>query len=96
MTTTEFVGEKREDILRIAARHGACHVRGFGSVARGEAAETGDVDLLEDTPEPTGPWFPVGLAIGLEELLGRRVDVATEDRLYRLIKKRTLKEARPP
>ena len=29
--------EKRQEILRIAAKHGARNVRVFGSVARGEA-----------------------------------------------------------
>lgn len=95
MTTSELVREKRDDILRIAARHGARNVRVFGSVARGEAAEASDVDLLVDTTDSTSPWFPVGLVLDLQELLGRRVDVVTEDGLYWLIKKRILKEARP-
>ena len=36
----------REEILRIAAKHGAYNVRVFGSVARGEADEKSDIDLL--------------------------------------------------
>jgi uncharacterized protein len=38
--------EKREDILQVAAKHGAGRVRIFGSVARGEADEASDLDLL--------------------------------------------------
>ena len=33
----EFLKSKRQEILAIAARHGARNVRVFGSVARGEA-----------------------------------------------------------
>ncbi|HTN69633.1 MAG TPA: nucleotidyltransferase domain-containing protein [Methylomirabilota bacterium] len=73
--------EKREEILRIAERHGARNVRVFGSVVHGEATETRDIDLLVDTAEQTSPWFPAGLAAELEELLGQRVDVVTTNGL---------------
>jgi len=39
---------KLEEILRIAAQHGASNVRVFGSVARGEATDESDIDLLVD------------------------------------------------
>ncbi|MER3486292.1 MAG: nucleotidyltransferase, partial [Chloroflexota bacterium] len=42
MTPNELLAAKREEILRIAAKHGAHNVRVFGSVARGEADETSD------------------------------------------------------
>lgn len=91
----DLLREKREDILRIAEKHGAKNVRIFGSVAHGEATETSDIDLLVDTAEQTSPWFPVGLAAELEELLGQRVDVVTTNGLYWLLRRRILKEARP-
>jgi predicted nucleotidyltransferase len=40
------IEQNREEILRIAARHGARNVRVFGSVARGEDRFDSDVDLL--------------------------------------------------
>jgi hypothetical protein len=86
--------ERREDILSIAHRHGARNVRLFGSVARGESTEESDIDLLVDAGEKTSPWFPAGLIDELETLLGRRVDVVTEDSLYWLLRRRILKEAR--
>lgn len=95
MTTTDLVQAKREEILRIAERHGARNVRVFGSVARGEATDASDLDLLVSTTEHTSPWFPAGLMLELQELLGRRVDVVTEDGLYWLLKRRILREARP-
>ena len=78
MTTQELIQEKREEILRIASRHGAANVRLFGSVARGEAEATSDIDLLVQATSDTSPWFPVGLIEELEGLLGRKVDVVTE------------------
>jgi len=40
------IEDKRDDILRIANRHGACQVRVFGSVASGEIEPESDVDSL--------------------------------------------------
>ncbi len=81
-----LVREKREEILKIAAKHGAYNVRVFGSFARDEADEKSDVDfLIEAGPERT-PWFPGGLIVDLEELLGRKVDVVTEKGLRQRIK----------
>ncbi len=93
--TKDLLREKREEILRVAEKHGARNVRIFGSVADGEATKSSDIDLLVDTAEETSPWFPAGLVAELEELLGQRVDVVTTDGLYWLLRRRILKEARP-
>jgi predicted nucleotidyltransferase len=45
MGISEALKNKREEILRVAARHGAGNVRTFGSVARGESDEKSDLDL---------------------------------------------------
>jgi predicted nucleotidyltransferase len=95
MGIKELLKEKRQEILAIAARHGAYNVRIFGSVARGEADEASDVDILVDAGPETSSWFPAGLIIDLEELLGCEVDVVTEAGLRPRIKDRVLKEAMP-
>jgi uncharacterized protein len=90
----DLLSEKREQILAIAAQHGAYNVRGFGSVARGEARIDSDVDFLIDYQlEKITPWFPAGLTIDLEALLQRKVDVATVDMLKERMKDRILQEA---
>src|SRR6266496_953957 len=38
--------ERRKEILRLAEQHGAHSLRVFGSVARGDANENSDLDLL--------------------------------------------------
>ena len=90
-----LLAANRDAILALAERHGARDVRVFGSCARGDPTETSDVDLLVSTTEHASPWFPAGLKLDLEQLLGRRVDVVTEDGLYWLLRQRILREARP-
>ena len=93
MGIDELLGGKRDDILRIAARHGARKVRVFGSVARGEADETSDVDFLVEL-EPGRTLFDLGgLLMDLRDLLGRDVDVVTERGLKTRIRTRVLQEA---
>ena len=46
MRLDQLLEEKRGEILRIAAEHGAREVRVFGSVARGEADRESDLDFL--------------------------------------------------
>lgn len=86
---------KREEIRRIVARHGAGNVRVFGSVARGESGPESDVDLLIDVVSETSSWSPAGLILELEELLGHRVDVVTENGLHPRIREHVLRDAVP-
>ncbi len=95
MTPAELLTTKREEILRIAARHGATNVRVFGSVARGEAGPESDVDFLVDVGPNRSTFFPAGLLADLEDALGCKVDVLTESSLHWYIRDRVLQEARP-
>jgi uncharacterized protein len=90
----ELLGERRSQILAIAEKHGAYNVRVFGSVARGEATEDSDIDFLIDYDlEKITPWFPGGLLLDLEQLLNRKVDIATVDMLKERNRDRILHEA---
>ncbi len=95
MTLEDLLREKRAEILRLAAKHGARNVRVFGSVLRGEADDESDLDLLVEFEPGRSLLDQAGLALDLEELLGRKVDVVTERSLYWLLRRRILKEARP-
>lgn len=95
MTLEQLLREKRKDIQHIAAQHGAHNVRVFGSVARGEGGTESDVDLLIDAGPTTSSWFPAGLILDLEALLGCRVDVVTEKALHPDIREHVLREAIP-
>jgi len=90
----ELLGDRRSQILALAEKHGAYNVRVFGSVARGEATEDSDIDFLVDYDlEKITPWFPGGLLLDLEQLLNRKVDIATVDMLKERIRDRVLDEA---
>ena len=78
MSLQGLIKEKREQILEIAAKHGAFNVRVFGSVARGEDTENSDLDFLID--------------YDLEDLLKCKVDVVTEQGLKARIRERVLAE----
>jgi len=93
--TLETLREKQAEIERIAARHGAYNVRVFGSVARGEATPESDIDFLVATEPRTSSWFPAGLILDLEEILGRRVEIVTEKGLSPFLRDRVLREAVP-
>jgi predicted nucleotidyltransferase len=95
MAIVELVRKKREEIQRIAAAHGAHNVRVFGSVARGEAGPDSDIDLLIEAGPTTSSWFPAGLILDLQDLLGRRVQVVTEKGLNPYLRDRVLGEAVP-
>lgn len=95
MNVRELLGTKREEILRVAARRGARNLRVFGSVARGEADSESDVDLLVDLEPGRSLLDHAGLLVDLDQILGRRVDVATEQGMRPRIRERVLREAVP-
>ena len=96
VTLEELLHEKRDDIKRIAARHGAYNIRVFGSVARGEAGPESDIDILIDVGPTTSLWFPAGPTLDpLKDSLGRRVEVITEKALNPELRDHVLREAIP-
>jgi len=84
----------KPQILAIAQEHGVGNVRVFGSVARGEADEQSDVDLLVSWEQPTG-WKFFDLEPALQKVIGCNVDVVTEGGIHELLRERILSEAVP-
>jgi len=85
--------EKRNHILQLAQRHGAKNVRVFGSHARGEERPESDIDFLVDME---GSLLQrIALIQDLEDLLGRKADVVTEEGLHWYIREQVIKEAVP-
>ena len=83
MSTLELMRQHRDEILRIATKHGARNA---------ERADS-DVNLLIEAGPQATPWFPAGLIVDLEPVLGRRVDVVTDRGLNPLFRERVLSEA---
>ena len=95
MALEALLGQKRQDVLRIAGKYGARRVRVFGSVARGDADARSDVDFLVELDPGRSLLDLGGLQFELEALLGRPVDVVTERGLKARIRERVLREAVP-
>nr|WP_306237757.1 nucleotidyltransferase family protein [Ornithinimicrobium sp. HY1745] len=70
---------RRDVVDEILCRYGATNPRLFGSVARGDASDRSDLDLLVDLVPARGNELLCvsGIAEELSERLGRRVDVVT-------------------
>jgi predicted nucleotidyltransferase len=81
MFTREFIQRKRGAILEIARRYGVFDVRIFGSVARGDATESSDLDLLVRFEPGRSLFDHGGLLMDLRDLLGVDVDVVSEGAL---------------
>ncbi|HUI39825.1 MAG TPA: nucleotidyltransferase family protein [Methanothrix sp.] len=95
MKLDELLKSKRQEILAIAARHGAHNVRVFGSVARGEDRPESDLDILVEMEPGRSLMDHVALMQDLEDLLQRKVDVVSERALHWYIRDRVLAEATP-
>ena len=95
MTLETLLRAKRDEILQICAKYGARNVRVFGSVARGDADEYSDIDLLVEFDTERSLLDHAGLWLELQELLGVKVDVVSERGLKARIRERVLQEAIP-
>lgn len=93
MNPKKALDQKKADILASAARHGARSVRVFGSVARGEARDDSDLDLLVEMEEGRTLLDLIGLHQDLTDLLPCEVEVVTEADLSRHYRPRVLQEA---
>jgi uncharacterized protein len=91
----EVIGPKRAELHRLARRYRVRSLRVFGSVARGEADATSDVDLLFDSNLPMSLLARVELRMSLERLLGRRVDLLREGELKWSVRPQVLADALP-
>jgi predicted nucleotidyltransferase len=78
MMTKHELCRRRDEINRLAARHGAYNLRIFGSVARGDATESSDLDLLVSFERGRSLMDHGMLVEELQSLLGVRVDVVSE------------------
>lgn len=95
MPLEEFINQRREEIRGVARRHGVQDIRLIGSVARHQSQAGSDIDLLVKVGNETSPWFPSGLILELQTLLGCRVDIVTEAGLNPDLREAVLRDSRP-
>ncbi len=87
--------DRRLEILRLARKRGARNLRVFGSVARGEAQQGSDLDLLVEWEPGRSLLDHAGLVQDLQDLLGMKVHIGTEKSLHWYVRERILREATP-
>ena len=90
-----LIESNRSEILALAGRHGIRDVWVFGSMARGDADDASDVDLLVSLPPDKTGLALGGLLMDVQDLLQRRVEVVTERGLHPALRDRVLREAQP-
>lgn len=95
MDSLEMLRQRRQEILALAEKHGAYDVRVFGSIVRHEDTLNSDIDFLVKRRLKTSPWFPAGLMLDLQKLLGRPIDIVTESGLNPHLREYVIKEAEP-
>ncbi len=78
MSALDIVLQRAKEIRAIALAHGARNVRVVGSVARRTDRDDSDLDLLVSFDPGVGLFEHAKLVLELEQLLGRKVDVASE------------------
>ena len=79
----------RDEVLRVlrahkpilAQRFGVTNLALFGSVARNEMSDDGDIDILIQFDRPTTSKAYFGVQFYLEDLLGHPVDLVTDKAL---------------
>lgn len=86
------VEDIKKIIIRVLRKHGVKKAALFGSVARGEAVEKSDIDLLIEFKGRKSLLDLVSLKLELEELLKRDVDVLTYKSLHPLLRNGILSE----
>jgi predicted nucleotidyltransferase len=93
MTRDQTLSILRTHWAQLREQFGVRSLSIFGSVARNEATEASDVDLLAEFDCPTGFFELERLQHYLQDLLGCKVDVSTPDSLRKRIRQEVAREA---
>ena len=83
------------DRHELGKRYGVRKIRVFGSFARGEAGPDSDIDLVVEYVPGKGGFAFVEFCEEVEKLVGRKVDVVTENSLPPSIRDQVLAQAVP-
>ena len=84
--------EVKKKSLPILQKSGVTQAGVFGSVARGEAVEDSDVDILVEMAEDKNMFDLIDLQNSLEKVLGKKVDVITYRSVHHLLRDIIFKE----
>ena len=96
LTTNQglVISGDKERLLELCRQYGVASMKVFGSVARGEENEESDIDILVRFVRPLSLLKLVRFERELSELLGRRVDLVTEQALSPYIRSSVMATAK--
>lgn len=87
--------QQREQIMQLARKHRVRQIAVFGSVLRGSMRPDSDIDFLVDFEPDYSLRDHIRLTQGLQQLLGRRVEVVDRVALRPELRDRIIREALP-
>ncbi|TSD62076.1 nucleotidyltransferase family protein [Aeromicrobium piscarium] len=90
-----LIEEHRDELEAVLRRYRASNARVFGSVVRGEATTTSDLDLLVELSEPLSLFELARLERDLSMILEVGVDVVPDSGLRHTVRARALAETVP-
>jgi len=88
----ESIQEIKEKVTPILQRYGIKKAAIFGSLAKGEAKISSDVDILVEIKSDMSLLDFIGIKIELEEALKMKVDLVEYETIKPIIKERILAE----
>ena len=88
----ESIQEIKEKITPILQRYGIKKAAIFGSLAKGEAKISSDVDILVEIKSDMSLLDFIGIKIELEEALKMKVDLVEYETIKPIIKEKILSE----
>lgn len=86
--------EMMEKLIQILKKHGAKRIEIFGSYARGEQRETSDLDVIVEFEKRKSLLELVGIEQELEDHLGVKIDLLTEDSISPYLVEKIKKESK--
>ena len=92
MNTTPIDTGVREKLVEIAKATGMSFLALFGSVARGEATATSDVDLAVRFSRAIDLFELAGIKLAIEKVVGRPVDLVPVDSAYPFVRETMRRE----
>jgi len=90
-----LIDSHRTQLRSLARRYGLSSMRVFGSMARDDASNASDVDILVEGPTPLSGFLLGALLMDAQDLLGRKVDIVTVNSLHPLMRERVLRDSVP-
>ena len=98
VSARDLISQRRPAVDRVLTEFGAVNPRVFGSVARGDAGDASDIDIMVDLlpDRPHSELLRIsGLTVGLREVLGRPVDVFAPELMRDRVSATALRDAVP-